>query len=80
MATGQASGQSYHHYVPDLTLPRFTTMQTQDATEYAQAFKTKAQPPWLHGLYQHWCKLYEEPFRGITTDGESYENSFLRHY
>lgn len=26
-------------------------------------------PPWLHDLWQHWKKLYSEPFRGLTTDG-----------
>jgi hypothetical protein len=61
----------YREYLPDLNIPRFTTMKTQDAHEYAHAFKTKHIPPWLYALYEHWRDLYEEPFQGITTDGTS---------
>lgn len=61
----------YRQYLPDLSIPRFTTMKTQDAHEYAHAFKTKHIPPWLYALYEHWRDLYEEPFQGITTDGTS---------
>ncbi|KAH6845229.1 hypothetical protein B0I37DRAFT_328307 [Chaetomium sp. MPI-CAGE-AT-0009] len=66
----QHSGDAaYRQYLPDLTTPRFTTMQTQDAEEYAKAFKENGVPPWLHGLYLHWQKLFQEPFKGITNDG-----------
>lgn len=61
----------YRQYIPDLTSPRFTTMKEQDAYAYGRAFKTSGHPAWLYGLYQHWCKLYEESFKGITSDGES---------
>ena len=47
-------------------------MKQQDPHQYAEAFKSGGQPPWIHGLWKHWCKLYEEPYRGITTDGEWY--------
>ncbi|KAH6650005.1 hypothetical protein F5144DRAFT_30275 [Chaetomium tenue] len=60
---------AYRQYLPDLTTPRFTTMQTQDAHEYAKGFKEGGVPPWLHGLYLHWQKLFQEPFKGITNDG-----------
>jgi len=45
-------------------------MRTQDAHEYARDFKTLKQPPWLHALYMHWLELLQEPFKGVTTDGE----------
>lgn len=64
-------GGEYRQYLPDLSIPRFTTMQKQDAHEYAKAFIEGGVPPWLHGLYLHWRRLLEEPFRGVTTDGTS---------
>ncbi|KAL2269963.1 hypothetical protein VTJ83DRAFT_2147 [Remersonia thermophila] len=59
----------YRQYLPDLSIPRFTTMQKQDAHEYAAAFQESGNPPWLHSLYLHWRKLFQEPFKGITNDG-----------
>ncbi|RSL47060.1 hypothetical protein CEP54_013581 [Fusarium duplospermum] len=61
---------SFREHLPDLSIPRFTTMQKQNAYEYVEAFKTSGQPPWLHGLYLHWRKLFEEPYQGITNDGQ----------
>jgi hypothetical protein len=61
--------QSFRQFLPDLTQPRFATLQKQGAYEYAAAFKKNAQPPWLHALWQHWRQLFAEPFRGITNDG-----------
>ncbi|KAL4933721.1 uncharacterized protein BDV17DRAFT_278866 [Aspergillus undulatus] len=64
-------------YLPDLNQPRFQVMRTQDAHEYAEAFKSGAQPPpWLHALYMHWRELAQEPFRGVTTDGKIRSNLF----
>lgn len=60
---------SYREYLPDLSNPRFQVMRTQDAHEYAEAFKTGRIPPWLHALYVHWRDLLQEPFKGVTTDG-----------
>ncbi|KAK3310389.1 uncharacterized protein B0T15DRAFT_407436 [Chaetomium strumarium] len=65
----QHSGGAYRKHLPDLSIPRFTEMQKQDAHEYAKAFKESGVPPWLHGLYLHWRKLFQEPFRGVTNDG-----------
>lgn len=62
-------GSAYRQYLPDLSIPRFTAMQEQNAREYADNFKESGQPPWLHALYLHWKKLYAEPYHGITTDG-----------
>jgi hypothetical protein len=61
--------KAFRQFLPDLTQSRFTTLQKQDAREYAAEFKDNAQPPWLHALWQHWRQLFEEPFRGITNDG-----------
>ncbi|KAL4919282.1 hypothetical protein BDW62DRAFT_216972 [Aspergillus aurantiobrunneus] len=63
-------------YLPDLSIPRFQVMRTQDAHEYAEAFKTGRIPPWLHALYMHWRDLLQEPFKGITTDGNVRPNLF----
>lgn len=73
MASGdrQDGPGAFRQHLPDLSIPRFTTMQKQDAHEYARAFKESGVPPWLHGLYLHWRKLYQEPFKGITNDGSS---------
>lgn len=62
--------RSFREHLPDLTIPRFTTMQKQDVYEYAKAFKENKQPPWLHALYCHWLKLFNEPFKGVTNDGK----------
>ncbi|KAL2826087.1 hypothetical protein BDW59DRAFT_179659 [Aspergillus cavernicola] len=67
---------SYRHYLPDLSLPRFQVMRTQDAHEYADAFQTGRNPPWLHALYMHWKDLLQEPFKGVTTDGNIRPNLF----
>ncbi|KAH8898856.1 hypothetical protein GQ53DRAFT_802324 [Thozetella sp. PMI_491] len=57
-------------HLPDLSIPRFTTMKQQDCRQYANAFKENAAPPWLHALYMHWLKLLAEPFKGVTSDGQ----------
>ncbi|CAP69558.1 uncharacterized protein PODANS_1_12160 [Podospora anserina S mat+] len=68
--------ETYHKHLPDLSIPRFTEMQKQDAHEYAKAFIEGGNPPWLHGLYLHWLKLYQEPFKGVTSDGNVKPNLF----
>ena len=62
-------GGEYRQFLPDLSIPRFTTMQKQDAHVYAEAFKQGGIPPWLHALYLHWLELLKEPFKGVTNDG-----------
>ncbi|KAH7376751.1 hypothetical protein B0T11DRAFT_346887 [Plectosphaerella cucumerina] len=70
MTTNESSPQGeYRQFLPDISIPRFATMRKQDAHEYAEEFKRDGQPPWLHALYLHWRRLFAEPFRGITTDG-----------
>jgi hypothetical protein len=70
MAASNALETDFRRHLPDLELPRFTSMQGQHAADYADAFKSTGQPPWLHGLYVHWRKLFEEPYHGITNDGK----------
>ncbi|KAL3473148.1 hypothetical protein BJX99DRAFT_234162 [Aspergillus californicus] len=67
---------SYRQYLPDLNLPRFQVMRTQNAHEYSDAFQSGRQPPWLHALYMHWRDLLQEPFKGVTTDGTVIPNLF----
>lgn len=62
-------GGEYRQFLPDLSIPRFTTMQKQDAHVYAKEFIEGGNPPWLHNLYLHWLKLLKDPFKGVTTDG-----------
>ncbi|KAI1073744.1 hypothetical protein F5B20DRAFT_565935 [Whalleya microplaca] len=59
----------FRQYLPDLSTPRFTTIATNDAHGHAKELKEKHAPPWLHGLYVHWLKLFQEPFKGVTNDG-----------
>ncbi|KAL4874451.1 hypothetical protein BJY04DRAFT_225940 [Aspergillus karnatakaensis] len=67
---------SYRKYLPDLDTPRFQAMRHQDAHQYADAFKSNRNPPWLHALYMHWKDLAQEPFKGVTTDGNIRPNLF----
>ncbi|KAI1125920.1 hypothetical protein F5Y10DRAFT_221602 [Nemania abortiva] len=59
----------FRKYLPDLSTPRFTTIAQNDAYGHAKELKDKQAPPWLYGLYTHWRKLLQEPFKGITNDG-----------
>ncbi|KAK3498174.1 hypothetical protein B0T13DRAFT_252640 [Neurospora crassa] len=76
MVSDGGHGAEYRQYLPDLNIPRFTTMQKQDAHEYAKEFIEGGNPPWLHGLYLHWRKLFQDPFKGITNDGTVRPNLF----
>ncbi|KAI3323473.1 hypothetical protein HD806DRAFT_522646 [Xylariaceae sp. AK1471] len=59
----------FRQYLPDLTTPRFTAIAQNDAFGHAKELKENQAPPWLYGLYTHWRKLLQEPFKGITNDG-----------
>ncbi|RSM12437.1 hypothetical protein CEP52_002539 [Fusarium oligoseptatum] len=76
MGDTTSDGSAFRKHLPDLSIPRFTTMQKQNAHKYAQAFKTSGQPPWLHGLYLHWRKLFEEPYQGITNNGKVHDDLY----
>ncbi|KIX09236.1 uncharacterized protein Z518_00315 [Rhinocladiella mackenziei CBS 650.93] len=59
----------FRDHLPDLSLPRFTSMTRRDAHEYAAVFQETGNPPWIFSLYQEWLDLAKEPFKGITSDG-----------
>ncbi|CAI6334761.1 unnamed protein product [Periconia digitata] len=69
---------AFRAHLPDLNTPRFTTAAKQDLYEYAQFFKDNHAPPWLFDLTQAWEKLYQESFKGVTTDGTVKEGLFAR--
>lgn len=66
-----AAPSAFRQHLPDLSIPRFTSMAKQDPYEYAKEFKEGGQPPWLHGLFLHWRDLLKEPYKGITNNGMS---------
>ncbi|KAJ9134257.1 DUF3500 domain protein [Pleurostoma richardsiae] len=74
--SGDVSDSPFREFLPDLSGERFTTMKKQDAYEYARAFKEGGKPPWLHALWQHWLKLFIEPFKGVTNDGKPRQGLF----
>ena len=69
-ARSRGGSANFRDFMPDLNQPRFLRMQQLDAHEYVEDFLKHKQPPWLYELYLHWRQLYEEPFRGVTVDGE----------
>jgi hypothetical protein len=71
---GALSKGTYRQYLPKLDIPRFASMQKQDAHEYAAEFKKSGGPPWLYALYLHWLELLKDPLKGITTDGTKTES------
>jgi hypothetical protein len=75
-----ATGGEYRKHLPDLSIPRFTTMQQQDAHVYAKAFIEGGNPPWLHALYLHWLELLKEPFKGVTNDGTPFLEPLHKHH
>ncbi|PVH92609.1 hypothetical protein DM02DRAFT_635213 [Periconia macrospinosa] len=71
-----SNDNAFRQFLPDLSQPRFTALQQQDAHEYAATFKRDAQPASLHALWQHWRKLFQESFQGITNDGSIQKGLF----
>lgn len=59
----------FRKYLPDLDTPRFHAIAKNDAYGHAKELLEHHRPPWLYGLYVHWRKLFEEPFKGVTNDG-----------
>jgi len=57
------------HYIPDLNTPRFQVAKEQDAYSYAETSNTEYRPLWLYNLCQTWQRLFEEPYKGVTTNG-----------
>jgi hypothetical protein len=71
--SNQPSGK-FRSCLPDIDHPRFANARKQDAHEYVEEFLVKQHPPWLHWLFTHWRSLYEEPFKGVTSDGVHYHS------
>jgi hypothetical protein len=67
---------AFRAHLHDLTTPRFTTASKQSLYEYADFFRDNHAPPWLFELTQAWAKLYDEPFKGVTSDGSIREGLF----
>lgn len=64
----QASA-GFRAHLPDLNSPRFTTAAKQNIYEYVQSMQDNRAPPWLYDLTKVWEKLFEEPYKGVTNDG-----------
>ncbi|EME41718.1 hypothetical protein DOTSEDRAFT_90492 [Dothistroma septosporum NZE10] len=60
---------AFREHLPDLTSPRFTTSKQQTPYEYTEAFQKNRHPPWLYNLTEAWKELLEEPYKGVTSDG-----------
>src|SRR3954468_19661252 len=71
----QASA-GFRAHLPDLSSPRFTTAAKQNIYEYVQSMQDNRAPPWLYDLTKVWEKLLEEPYKGITNDGNVRESLF----
>ncbi|KAI2473685.1 hypothetical protein F4781DRAFT_379843 [Annulohypoxylon bovei var. microspora] len=66
----------FRKYLPDLDTPRFHIIAKNDEYGHAKELLEHHRPPWLYGLYMHWRKLFEEPFKGVTNDGTIRPNLF----
>ena len=76
LTNGHTPCSSYRQYLPDLTTPRFTQAKNQDAAAYTESFIQNRNPPLLYKLIETWQQLYEEPFRGVTCDGNVRPNLY----
>lgn len=65
----EKASAAFRKHLPDLNTPRFQEAKQQDAYSYAEAFQKNHVPPWLYNLTKAWEKLYEEPYKGVTSDG-----------
>jgi hypothetical protein len=68
-STFEKASAGFRQHLPDLSTARFTTAKEQNAYEYSKTLQTEQNPPWLFRLTQAWQTLYQEPFKGITSDG-----------
>ncbi|KAI9719487.1 MAG: hypothetical protein M1828_006194 [Chrysothrix sp. TS-e1954] len=76
LSRGNDLCSTFRQYLPNLSDLRFTRARSQDAIAYAETFEHKRDPPWLFELTKVWQQLYEEPYKGITTDGTLRSNLF----
>jgi hypothetical protein len=73
VSTFKKASAEYRKHLPDLSIDRFTKAKDQDPYEYSDTFQTHRHPPWLFDLTQTWQNLYQEPFKGITNDGNLFQ-------
>ncbi|KAI2488558.1 DUF3500 domain containing protein [Pyrenophora tritici-repentis] len=66
----------FRSHLPDLSSLRFTTAAQQNVYEYVKSMQDNRAPPWLYDLTKVWEKLLEEPYKGITNDGNVREGLF----
>jgi len=64
----------FRPFVPTLDYPRVAAMHGRDADQHAAAAMANPVPRAL--LIDPWEQLYNEPFRGITTDGHCLQGLF----
>jgi hypothetical protein len=57
----------FRPYVPEPTHPKIAPMRDRDAREHAEAARNNPRPQKI--LFEPWERMYAEPFRGVTTDG-----------
>lgn len=62
--------------MPDLSSARFTSAAKQSVYDYAKYMQDNRAPPWLYDLTKTWEKLLEEPYKGVTNDGNVREGLF----
>lgn len=66
----------FRAHLPDLSSPRFTSAAKQNIYEYVQCMQDNRAPPWLYDLTKVWEKLFEEPYKGVTSVGKVRENLY----
>ncbi|GAA3706644.1 DUF3500 domain-containing protein [Streptomyces tremellae] len=59
-------GDDYTRYLLDLDDPRLADVRGLDYEEFTRA---RYEAPFLRDLLAFWRTLYDEPFKGLTTDG-----------
>ena len=58
----------FRPYVPAPDHPKIAPMRDRDARQHAEAARSNPRPQKL--LFEPWERMYREPFRGVTADGE----------
>ena len=61
----------FRHFI-DSRSPFLGDIQGQDAVTHAESVKQRLPP--ISGLSAKWNKLWSEPFKGVTTDGNALSN------
>ena len=71
-----SSPKDFRPFVPNLDYPRVAAFQGRDAYQHGDAGLANPVPQEL--LFKPWEKLYAEPFKGITTNGQPIAHLFKR--